>query len=282
MKLVRFGPKGCEKPGLIDGEGNIRDLSGLLGDIGPATLAPAALQVLAAIDPGRLPGVPGAPRLGTPLSGVGKIVAVGLNYHDHAREAGLPVPVEPVLFPKWTSCLSGPNDPIVPPADAAKLDWEVELAVVIGRRARQIAVADSLGYVAGYCVANDVSERAYQLERGGGQWGKGKGLDTFGPVGPWLVTTDECPDPQRLDLWLKVNGEVMQQGNSAHMIFSCAELVSYCSRMMTLEPGDIILTGTPPGVGMGRQPPRFLRPGDIVELGISGLGSQRQEVVGAD
>lgn len=280
MKLLRYGPVGQEKPGLLDAEGGIRDLSGLIPDIDPARLAPAALAALRAVDPARLPRVAGKPRLGVPVSGVGKFVAIGLNYHDHAREAGLPVPAEPVMFPKWTSCLSGPDDPIVPPPDACKVDWEVELAIIIGSRARNVAESEALAHVAGYAVANDLSERWYQLERSGGQWGKGKGFDSFGPVGPWLVTADEVADPQNLNLWLTVNGETMQQGNTALMIFSCAYLVSYCSRMMTLEPGDILITGTPPGVGMGRQPPRFLQAGDVVELGIDGLGSQRQVVSG--
>lgn len=279
MKLLRYGPPGQEKPGMLDAEGHIRDLSGLLDDITPKTLAPAALDVLRAIDPSRLPRVAGEPRLGVPWSSTPKFIAIGLNYHDHAIESGMPVPVEPVMFPKWTSCLCGPNDDIVPPADFNRLDWEVELGIVIGSRARNVSVEDALTCVAGFCVANDVSERTWQLERSGGQWGKGKGFDSFGPVGPWLVTPDEVADPQALELWLDVNGERMQTGNSSLMIFSCAELVARCSRVMTLEPGDLIITGTPPGVGMGFKPPRFLKAGDVVELGISGLGSQRQRVV---
>ena len=278
MKLLRYGPSGQEKPGILDATGQILDLSALVPDLAPAWLTPSALAALRAIDPARLPVVAGKPRLGVPLTGVGKFVAIGLNYHEHASEAGMATPLEPTIFPKWTSCLSGPDDPIVPPPDASKVDWEVELAMVIGSRARNVAAADALAHVAGYCVANDVSERVYQLERSGGQWGKGKGFDSFGPLGPWLVTADEVADPQQLGLWLKVNGETMQTGNTADMIFSCAFLVSYCSRIMTLEPGDIIITGTPPGVGMGMKPPRFLQAGDVVELGIDGLGSQRQVV----
>lgn len=281
MRLLRHGLPGQEKPGMLDSQGNVRDLSGLLRDITPDTLAPESLAALGAIDPDRLPRVDAGTRLGVPVGGVRKFIAIGLNYHDHARESGLPVPAEPVLFPKWSSCLSGANDPIVPPPDFCKLDWEVELALVVGRQARNVDEAAALSYLAGYSVANDVSERSYQMERGGGQWGKGKGFDSFGPVGPYLVTTDEVPDPQNLNLWLDVNGERMQTGSTSLMIFSCAYLVSYCSRLMTLEPGDIIITGTPPGVGMGMKPPRFLQAGDVVELGIEGLGSQRQVVVPA-
>jgi len=278
MKLLRHGNPGSEKPGLLDTEGRIRDLSAHLADLDAAALVPASLDALRRLDPSTLPEVPATTRLGPPIDRVGKFVAIGLNYHDHARESGMPIPEEPVLFPKWSSCLSGPTDPIVPPPDFCKLDWEVELAMVIGSRARNVGEADALQYLAGYCVANDVSERHYQLARSGGQWGKGKGFDTFGPLGPWLVTADEVPDPQDLHLWLKVNGEPMQDGSTREMIFSCAFLVSYCSRLMTLEPGDVIITGTPPGVGMGMKPPRFLQIGDVVELGIDGLGQQRQEV----
>ena len=214
-----------------------------------------------------------------PWAGVSKIVAIGLNYHAHALEANLPVPVEPVMFAKWTSCLNGPDDDVVEPIDATKLDWEVELGIVIGTRASDVAESDALDYVAGYCVANDVTDRAFQMERSGGQWSKGKGFDTFGPVGPYLVTTDEIPDPQTLALWLDVNGERMQSGYTGDMIFSCAQLVSYCSRMMTLEPGDLIVTGTPAGVGMGMKPPRFLQTGDVMTLGIAQLGGQMQRLV---
>jgi len=278
MKLLRFGPAGQEKPGFLDQQGGVRDLSGLLADFTPETLAPESLDVLRAIDPMMLPLVGETARFGVPVSGVRKFIGVGLNYLDHALESGQPVPNEPVLFPKWTSCLSGPNDSIRPPPDACKLDWEVELALVVGRQARNVAQADALSFLAGYALANDVSERWYQKDRSGGQWGKGKGFDTFGPVGPYLVTADEVTDPQNLRLWLTVNGERMQDGHTSKMIFSCAFLVSYCSRVMTLEPGDIILTGTPPGVGMGMNPPRYLQPGDVVELGIDGLGRQRQVV----
>ena len=281
MKLLRYGPTGHEKPGRLDADGNIRDLSGLLDDITPKTLAPAALEVLKAIDPTRLPKVEGSPRLGVPWNGTPKFIAIGLNYHDHAVESGMPVPAEPVMFPKWTSCLAGPDDDIVPPEGFTRLDWEVELGIVIGSQARNVTADAALAHVAGFCVANDVSERSWQLEKSGGQWGKGKGFDSFGPVGPWLVTPDEVPDPQNLDLWLDVNGERMQTGNSRLMIFSCAEVVARCSQVMTLEPGDLIITGTPPGVGMGFKPPRFLKAGDVVELGISGLGRQRQRVVAA-
>jgi len=279
MKLLRYGPPGQEKPGLLDADGAIRDLSGLLDDFTPRSLSPQALQVLRAIDATQLPKVDGAPRLGVPWSGIGKFVAVGLNYRDHAEEAGMPIPKEPILFPKWLSCLGGPDDDIVLPEGSAKLDWEVELGIVIGRTARNVAVADALDHVAGYCLSNDISERAWQIERGGGQWGKGKGFDSFGPVGPWLVTADEIPDPQALELWLDVNGQRMQTGSTATMIFGCAELVAHCSQVMTLEPGDLIITGTPPGVGMGCKPPRFLQPGDTMALGIAGLGEQRQRVV---
>jgi len=278
MKLMRVGPKGQEKPALVDTQGVIRDLSGVIDDITPDVLGPAGLARLAALDTALLPAVDDRVRPGVPWTGCVKFVAIGLNYHDHAIEANMPIPDEPVMFPKWTSCLSGANDDIVPPPDFRKLDWEVELGIVIGSTARQVSEADALSHVAGYCLANDVSERWYQIERSGGQWGKGKGFDTFGPVGPWLVTADEIPDPQRLDLWLDVNSARMQTGSTAQMIFSCARLVSYCSHMMTLEPGDLIITGTPPGVGLGQKPPRFLQVGDVIEAGITGLGTQRQTV----
>jgi len=279
MKLVRYGLKGQEKPGILDAGGAIRDLSALLDDFGPRALGHGALQVLRAIDVAQLPVVAGPQRFGMPWSGVSKIVAIGLNYHAHAVEANLPIPTEPVMFTKWTSCLNGPDDDVVEPRDATKLDWEVELGIVIGTRASDVAEVDALDYVAGYCVANDVTDRAFQMERSGGQWSKGKGFDTFGPVGPYLVTTDEIPDPQTLALWLDVNGERMQSGHTGDMIFSCAQLVSYCSRMMTLEPGDLIVTGTPAGVGMGMQPPRFLKTGDVMTLGIAQLGGQTQRLV---
>jgi 2-keto-4-pentenoate hydratase/2-oxohepta-3-ene-1,7-dioic acid hydratase in catechol pathway len=279
MKLLRYGPRGQEKPGLLDAQGRIRDLSGLLDDITPRTLKPAALQVLSALDSAKLPLVPGQPRLGVPWNGCGKFIGIGLNYHEHAREAGMAAPAEPVMFTKWTSCLNGPADDIVYPREGSKVDWEVELGIVIGSRAQDVDEDQALQHVAGYVLANDVSERAFQIERSGGQWSKGKGFDTFGPVGPWLVTADEVGDPQQLDLWLDLNGQRCQAGNTRDMIFSCAQLVSYCSRVMTLEPGDLIITGTPPGVGMGMKPPRFLQPGDELRLGIAGLGEQRQRVV---
>lgn len=277
MKLLRHGEPGQEKPGLLDADGIVRDLSTLIDDIAPATLDAATLARLCAVDPTTLPVVP-AGRLGVPVAGIGKIVAIGLNYVDHAKEANLPIPAEPLVFLKATSALSGPDDPVVLPPGAVKGDWEVELGLVIGRRASHVDEASALDHVAGYCVANDVSERSYQFERGG-SWDKGKGCDSFGPVGPWLVTTDEVPDPQALALRLDVNGQRMQDGHTGNMIFSCAQLVSYVSRFMTLEPGDLIITGTPAGVGLGHKPdPRFLRPGDVMTLGIAGLGEQRQVV----
>lgn len=281
MKLLRYGPPGQEKPGLLDAAGRIRDLSGLLKDIDAHTLSPAALQVLQALNPEQLPLVDGSPRLGVPWSGITKFVAIGLNYHEHARESNMPVPAEPMMFAKWLSCLCGPNDDTVMPAECQQLDWEVELGIVIGTRARQVTEAEALQHVAGYCVSNDVSERHYQIQRGSGQWGKGKGFDTFGPIGPYLVTADEVGDPQSLGLWLDVNGQRRQTGHTSDMIFSCAQIVSHCSQVMTLEPGDLIITGTPPGVGMGMKPPHFLKEGDVVELGIDKLGTQRQRIVRA-
>jgi 2,4-didehydro-3-deoxy-L-rhamnonate hydrolase len=278
MKLVRFGNPGAEKPGLVDEQGGLRDLSGVVADITPDNLSRDVLEKLSTVSPSKLPKVDGVQRLGVPIAGVGKFVAIGLNYADHAAEANLPLPSEPIVFQKAITSLSGPNDRIVLPKDSKKSDWEVELGIVIGTRASYVERADALAHVAGYCVVNDVSEREYQMERGG-TWDKGKGCDSFGPVGPWLVTTDEISDPQALDLWLDVNGQRMQQGNTRTMIFDCAEIVSYVSRFMTLMPGDIIATGTPPGVGMGKKPePIYLKPGDVMTLGIEGLGSQRQEV----
>ncbi len=277
MKLVRYGPAGGEKPGLIDADGVLRDLSGVVPDIGPDTLGPETLDRLRALDAGGLPAVPGEPRLGIPVAGVGKLVAVGLNYADHAAEAGAAIPTEPVLFGKATSALAGPFDPVTLPRGSTKSDWEVELAVVIGRTARYVAEDEALDYVAGYCLFDDISERAFQTERGG-QWIKGKSCDGFGPLGPWLVTADELPDPQALHIWHDINGERMQDSSTAQMIFPVAHLVSYISHFMTLMPGDVIPTGTPPGVGMGRRPQRFLRPGDVMTLGIDGLGEQRHEV----
>ncbi|OWW18598.1 fumarylacetoacetate hydrolase family protein [Noviherbaspirillum denitrificans] len=278
MKLVRYGRSGKEKPGLIDAEGRVRDLSGVVDDIGPDQLSDKVLKRLAKIKPESLPLVRGNPRRGVPLARVGKFIGIGLNYSDHAAEAGMAIPKEPIVFMKATSCLSGPDDPVMLPKGSKKTDWEVELGVVIGTVARSVSEKDALSHVAGYCVVNDVSEREYQLERGT-QWDKGKGCDTFGPVGPWLVTRDEVPNPQRLELWLDLNGKRVQSGNTKTMIFSVAKLVSYVSRFMTLMPGDIITTGTPPGVGMGMKPPQFLKRGDELVLGIEGLGEQRQSVV---
>ncbi|MGC5778771.1 fumarylacetoacetate hydrolase family protein [Methylobacterium sp. NFXW15] len=279
MKLLRYGPAGEEKPGLLDGEGRIRDLSGHLSDIDGRCLGAEGLAKLAALAPESLPLVEGEPRLGVPVAGIGKFIAIGLNYADHAAESNLPIPSEPVVFTKAISSLHGPNDPVMLPKDSVKGDWEVELGIVIGRRASYVEETDALAHVAGYCLVNDVSEREYQIERGG-TWDKGKGCDTFGPVGPWLVTADEVGDPQALDLWLDVNGKRMQTGNTRTMIFTCAHIVSYLSRFMTLMPGDVITTGTPPGVGMGMKPqPVYLKPGDVMTLGIEKLGQQRQDVL---
>jgi len=271
------GQPGAERPGLIDREGHVRDLSGVTGDIGAADLSPAALARLAQVDSASLPVIEGA-RFGVPWSGIGKIVAIGLNYADHAAEAGMPLPAEPIVFLKANSSLNGPDDAVMLPFGSHKTDWEVELGVVIGTTARNVARESALEHVAGYCVVNDVSEREFQIERGG-TWDKGKGCDTFCPVGPWLVTRDEVADPQALGLWLEVNGERVQKGSTATMVFDVATLVSYVSRFMTLHPGDLICTGTPPGVGMGFKPPRFLKAGDTMRLGIDGLGEQQQKVV---
>jgi 2-keto-4-pentenoate hydratase/2-oxohepta-3-ene-1,7-dioic acid hydratase in catechol pathway len=279
MKLLRFGAVHNEKPGLLDANGVIRSLSAIIDDWAPEHLSRAALARIAALDPASLPAVAGKPRLGVPITGVRKFIAIGLNYADHAAEAKQPIPAEPVIFTKAISCLSGPDDDVMLPKDSRKTDWEVELGVVIGRTARYVEEAQALDYVAGYCLVNDVSEREYQLERGG-TWDKGKGCDSFGPVGPWLVTADELGDPQNIDLWLEVNGARRQTGNTRTMIFGVAVLVSYVSRFMTLEPGDIITTGTPPGVGTGMKPvPVFLKSGDVVRLGATGLGVQQQHVV---
>jgi 2-keto-4-pentenoate hydratase/2-oxohepta-3-ene-1,7-dioic acid hydratase in catechol pathway len=277
MKLLRFGPAGSEKPGLLDAAGSLRDLSGVVSDITPDSLSPVLLARLAALDPAGLPLVEGAVRLGPPVGGVGKIVCIGLNYRDHAKEAGMPVPGEPLLFMKSPTAIIGPDDPVVLPAGAQKGDWEVELAIVIGRKARLVSRGQAAEYIAGYSIMNDVSERAFQLEHGG-QWVKGKSFDSFAPFGPWLVTGDEIGDPQSLDLWLDVNEIRRQTGNTATMIFDVFEIVSYVSRFMTLLPGDVISTGTPPGVGMGHKPPIFLKAGDVMRLGITGLGEQRQKV----
>ena len=282
MKLCRYGPSGHEKPGLVDAQGVIRDLSGHLRDIDGAALSPDVLKRLAALDPASLPRVEGRPRYGCPVAEVRKFIAIGLNYADHAAEAGSPIPKEPVIFTKATSCLQGPDDPVMIPRGSTKTDWEVELGVVIGRQARYVEEHRALGFVAGYCVVNDVSEREYQMERGG-TWDKGKGCDTFGPVGPWLVTADEVGDPQDLDMWLDVNGERRQTGSTRTMIFDVKKLVSYTSHFMTLEPGDILTTGTPPGVALGMKPaPVFLKAGDEMRLGVAGLGEQRQTVVAYD
>ena len=278
MKLVRYGHVGQEKPGLIDASGQLRDLSSLVSDIGPDQLGDAALQALRQHDASALPAVEGAPRLGSPLTGTRKFIAIGLNYADHAAESGLPIPAEPVVFMKATSCIQGPNDAVMLPRGSVKTDWEVELGVVIGTRARYVSEAEALSHVAGYCTVNDISEREYQLERGG-TWDKGKGCDTFGPLGPWLVTRDDITDPQNLNMWLDVNGQRMQTGSTQTMVFSVAKIVSYVSEFMTLEPGDVITTGTPPGVGLGMKPPVYLKAGDTMALGIEGLGEQRQTVV---
>lgn len=280
MKLVRYGPAGKEKPGLIDGDGKLRDLSRKVKDITPATVDPATLKALSKLDPNRLPRVAGRPRLGPCIAGSGKFLAIGLNYVDHAKETGAPIPANPIVFFKSTTCIQGPNDPVMLPKDSTQTDWEVELGVVIGRRARYVEEKDAMRYVAGYCLVDDVSEREFQLKRGGNQWGKGKGCDTFGPIGPWLVTRDEIKDPQNLAMWLKVNGELKQSGNTSTMIFGVAKLVADLSCYMTLEPGDLITTGTPPGVGMGQKPePQYLKAGDTIELGVDGLGTQTQKVI---
>ena len=278
MKLCRYGKNGFEKPGMIDAEGKLRDLSKVVGSIGPNEISPRGLKNLARIKPESLPVVAGNPRMGVPYVGIGKFVAIGLNYSDHAKEAGMPIPSEPIIFSKATTCINGPDDDVIQPPASTKLDWEVELGIVIGTRAQHVSMDKSLEHVAGYCVVNDVSERAFQLQSS--QWDKGKGYDTFGPIGPWLVTTDEIPNPQVLDMWLDLNGRRMQSGNTRTMIFGCAHLVSYVSQYMTLLPGDIITTGTPPGVGMGVKPnPVFLKVGDVMTLGIQGLGQQKQKVV---
>ncbi len=278
MKLVRHGPAGEEKPGLIDQAGAIRDLAGIIPDLEGAHLAPESLAKLRALDPSRLPLIAPGTRLGCPVAGIGKIIGIGLNYSDHAAESGMKPPTEPILFMKANSSVSGPFDPVMIPRGAQKTDWEVELAFVVGRTARYVPDHEALAYVAGYAVCNDVSERAFQLERCG-QWDKGKGCDTFAPIGPWLVTPEEAGDPQEMDMWLDLNGERMQSGNTRTMIFGVAHLLSYVSHFMTLNPGDVVTTGTPPGVGMAKKPPRFLKPGDLMTLGVGRLGQQRQECV---
>lgn len=277
MKLLRYGPRGAEKPGLLDADGRIRDLSGLVPD-----LTVDVIERIRAVDPTTLPLAEGNPRLGVPVANIGKFLAIGLNYADHAREAGLEPPPEPIFFTKAISCLTGPNDPVMIPKGAQKTDWEVELGVIIGKTCRYVDQADALDHVAGYVLANDVSERAFQKELGS-QWDKGKGCDTFGPVGPWLVTPDEIVDCQALDMYLDLNGKRMQTGNTSTMIFPVAECIAYMSRFITLHPGDLLITGTPPGVGEGQKPEKiFLKPGDVMELGISGLGTQRQDVIAFD
>ena len=278
MKLLRYGPKGQEKPGTLDAEGRIRDLSGVVADITPDQLHGAALEALKAIDPTTLPLVEGEPRYGVPVNGSRKFIAIGLNFADHAAESNLPIPAEPVVFTKAITCLNGPNDDVIIPRGSEKTDWEVELGIVIGKPATYVTQDEALDHVAGYVLINDVSERAFQTERGG-TWDKGKGCDTFGPVGPWIVTTDEVGDVQDLDMWLDLNGQRMQTGNTKTMIFGVAEIVSYLSEFMTLEPGDLITTGTPPGVGLGQKPPLYLKPGDTVRLGIQKLGEQGQTFV---
>lgn len=277
MKLLRYGPPGQERPGTLDGAGRIRDLSAHVPDIAREALLPDSLARLAALDPETLPPVEGTPRIGPCVGEVRKFVAIGLNYADHAAEAGLPVPSEPVVFNKWTSCICGPDDDLILPEGSVKTDWEVELGVVIGAPARRVPEERALEHVAGWCVVNDISEREWQNEHGG-TWDKGKGFDGFGPIGPWLVTRDELPDPDGLSLWLEVDGRRVQQGSTDTMIFGVPRLIAYCSALMTLLPGDIITTGTPPGVGMGHKPPVFLRGGETMRLGIEGLGVQTQRV----
>ena len=281
MRLCRWGKSGAEKPGIVDSEGRVRDLSKVVAQIGPAELSPRSLRRLGRIKPESLAVVPNGPRLGVPYVGIGKFIAIGLNFSDHAKESGMAVPPEPVVFTKATTCINGPNDDVIKPRNSTKLDWEVELGVVIGTKAQYVSEGQALEHVAGYCIVNDISERSFQLATS--QWDKGKGADTFGPIGPWLVTTDEITDPQSLDMWLDVNGRRMQTGNTRTMVFGVANIVSHVSQYMTLMPGDIITTGTPPGVGMGMKPsPVFLDVGDVMALGIRGLGEQRQTVVAAN
>jgi len=278
MKLCRYGNPGQEKPALVDNAGKLRDLSKVIDSIGPNEISPRGLKMLAKVKPETLPLVANHPRMGVPYVGIGKFVAIGLNYSDHAKEAGLPIPTEPIVFMKATTCISGPNDDVIQPRNSTKLDWEAELGVVIGTKAQYVTEDKALEHVAGYCVINDVSERAFQQATS--QWDKGKGFDTAGPIGPWLVTTDEIKDPQTLDMWLDVNGKRMQTGNTRTMIFSVAQIIAHVSAYMTLLPGDVITTGTPPGVGLGFKPtPIFLKVGDVMTLGIRGLGEQKQKVV---
>jgi 2-keto-4-pentenoate hydratase/2-oxohepta-3-ene-1,7-dioic acid hydratase in catechol pathway len=278
MKLLRHGPSGSEKPGILHSDGTIRDLSTIVADIGGTVLSDAGLAAIRAADPAKLPVVDAATRLGPCVAGTGKFICIGLNYSDHAAETGATVPPEPIIFMKATSAIVGPNDPIIIPRGSEKTDWEVELAVIIGTKAKYVSVEDAFDYVAGYAITNDVSERAFQTERSG-QWTKGKSCDNFGQIGPWLVTRDEVADPQDLPMWLTVNGEKVQNGSTKTMVYGVAYLVSYLSQFMTLHPGDVISTGTPPGVGLGMKPPRYLKAGDVVELGVAGLGQQRQDVI---
>jgi 2,4-diketo-3-deoxy-L-fuconate hydrolase len=280
MKLLRYGEAGQERPGILDADGRIRDLTGVIPDVGGTALLPDALAKLAALDITTLPEVSGTPRIGPCVANIGKFVCVGLNYSDHAAESGLPVPPEPVLFFKATSAIVGPDDNVEIPRKSLKTDWEVELGIVIGKVAKYVDEADALSHVAGYCVINDVSEREFQIERSG-TWDKGKGCDTFGPIGPWLVTADEVPDPQDLHMWLEVDGKRYQDGSTKTMVFGVAHLVHYISQFMSLQPGDVISTGTPPGVGMGQKPPTYLKPGQVMRLGIAGLGEQRQTTIAA-
>jgi len=280
MKLLRYGEVGREKPGLLDRDGNVRDLSAEVKDITGEVLSPDGLKRLAAVSASDLPRVPSGVRLGAPVASFSKLIAIGLNYADHAAEAGMPIPSEPIFFMKALTSVCGPDDPVEKPRGSTKLDWEVELGFVIGSKAKYVSEADAMNYVAGYCLGNDVSERNFQLERQG-TWTKGKSHDTFGPIGPWLVTRDEIPDPHNLKMWLDVNGERQQNGSTATMIFKLPKLISYLSQFMTLLPGDVVVTGTPPGVGSGKKPPRFLNVGDVVTLGIDGLGTQRQQIVAA-
>jgi 2,4-didehydro-3-deoxy-L-rhamnonate hydrolase len=284
VKLLRYGPPGQEKPGVLDAQGRVRDLSGVIADVAGAALLPESLVRLRSLDLNSLPLVPGTPqqdlRLGACVGQVGKFICIGLNYSDHAAESGMPVPPEPVVFNKWTSAIVGPDDDVEIPRGSVKTDWEVELGVVIGKGGRYIEQADAMSHVAGYCVVNDVSEREYQLDRSG-TWDKGKGCDTFGPTGPWLVTADEVPDPQALRMWLEVDGKRYQDGSTATMVYGVAFLISYLSRFMSLQPGDVISTGTPPGVGLGQKPPVYLRAGQTMRLGIDGLGTQTQKTVQA-
>ena len=279
MKLLRYGPLGSEKPALLDSAGKMRDLSKLTSDLYPDVITEMGLKTLRGVDPNTLPLVEGNPRIGAPVAQIGKVICIGLNYSDHAAESGLPVPKEPIIFMKPTTAINGPNDPVMIPRDSVKSDWEVELGIVIGRIAQYVSLESALDYVSGYTIVNDVSEREFQIERGG-TWDKGKGCDTFAPIGPWLVTRDEVPDPQALDMWLEVNGHRYQNGNTKTMIFGVKHIVSYVSKFMTLMPGDVIATGTPPGVGMGIKPtPKFLKVGDVMKVGIQGLGEQHQTCV---